>query len=97
MEAASETFRLFGLWCVQDIAPSLAHLGTGSQQHPQVLVTQLPAGHQSGGAPASNWLTPQWFESPSHLLHLGGTTGSKVKDPSGSGMFLNHHPQKTKL
>lgn len=45
------------------------------QEHPPVWGTPLPAAPQSGGAQASSWPTPQWFESPSHLLHLGGTTG----------------------
>lgn len=86
----SQTFHWVDSWLAQDTAPSLVHLGMACQERPLVLETQLPAAPQSGGALASSWPTPQWFENPSHLLHLGGTTGklncqsSKRKDESWS-------------
>lgn len=92
----SLTFHSVDWWCAQDIVQSRAHLETGCQEHPRVWMTQLPAAPQSGGALASSWPTPQWFESPGHLLHLGGTTGklncqsSKRKDGSWSATLLIH-------
>ncbi len=102
----SLTFHWLDWWGAQDTVPSLAHLATGCQEHPPVSMTQLPAAPQSGGALASSWPTPQWFESPGHLLHLGGTTGklncqsSKRKDGSWSAALLihvGHHHQMIML
>ena len=90
------TFQWADWWSAQDIVRSQAHLVMGCQEHPQVLMTQSLAAPQSEGARASSWPTPRWFESPGHLLHLGGTTGklncqsSKRKDGSWSAASLSH-------
>ena len=92
----SVTFQWADWWGARDTAPSLAHPRTGSREHPRVSLTRPPAAPQSGGARASSWPTPRWFVSPSHQLHLGGTTGklncqsSKRKDGSWSAASLLH-------
>lgn len=100
------TFQWVDWWAARDTAPSPAHLGTASQEHPPVWLTPPPAAPQSWGALASSWPTPQWSESPSHLLHLGGTTGkfncqsSKRKDGSWSAaslLHVGHHHQMIAL
>lgn len=76
MFIGSLTFQWCDWWGARGTELSLAHLGTESQEPPLVLVTQLLAAPQSEGALASSWPTPQWFVSPSHLLHLGEPQGS---------------------
>lgn len=78
----SLTFHWCDWWGAQDTELSLAHLGMESREHPLVSVTLLLAAPRSGGALASSWPTPQWFVSPSHLLHLewgvGGGGGQQL-------------------